>query len=317
MRASSRAVAVWCVLAACSSEPTRFVGPTADAGGDVSTPADAPVGGQCNTQAECDDRFSCTDDTCVVGHVCQHDPVTSRCASGERCVVGRGCVSATTCRAASDCDDAVPCTNDLCNGEGRCEHLRNDARCAGATVCTSLGCVERGACGVDGDCDDGLFCNGPERCVSGRCNPGAAPDCRDGDPCTGDVCDERAGACAHPRVDPCGGTVTPGTYALDAPPRYMCNAGSLGPVNTVTLAVTGAGVTVTGFPVTLTGSAPAMGMFSVSGVGSMGGCTWNYRLSGSFTAANRFSGSWNVSFDACDASNLCLTANGLVTGTLR
>lgn len=303
------------VCGACSGEPTRFAGNPTDAGADAP---DVPTtSGQCNTQADCDDRQACTDDTCIVGHVCQHDPITSRCASGQRCVVGMGCVSATACRVSADCDDGVPCTTDLCGASGACDHVRNDARCTGATVCTSRGCVAAGTCGVDADCDDSLFCNGAERCASGRCTPGAAPDCADGEPCTGDVCDERTRMCTHPRLDPCGGAVTSGTYVFDAPPQYSCGAGTFGPVASVTLTATTTGVTVTGFPVTMTGGAASMGMFSVSGSGSMGACTWNYRLSGSFTMPTRFSGSWNVSFDSCDASNRCLTANGLVTGTMR
>lgn len=282
---------------------------------DVTAPVDRSNPTGCTTQAQCDDRVPCTDDACVVGGVCEHVPVNSRCGTGQRCFLDRGCASGTACRANSDCDDTVACTRDLCGADGSCQNLNNDALCTGGLVCISTGCAAAGSCAVDRDCDDRHFCNGAERCVSGRCMPGSAPDCSDSDPCTGDVCNDTAGRCDHPAISPCGGgTVTAGTYTVAPPIMYSCAAGSLGPVSSVTLAVTAGGVTVAGFPVLLTGPAPTMGMFTATG--RMNGvCTWVYTLSGSFTMPTRFTGSWNLSFDNCLASFGCFSQFGIVTGT--
>ncbi len=278
---------------------------------------DAVPAAMCARQSDCDDRIACTDDACIVGGLCEHTAVPSRCSAGERCDVALGCVSATRCTANAQCDDGVPCTRDLCVAGGACTNVRDDALCAAGQACTARGCVAAGRCTVAADCDDRVFCNGVEQCVAGACAAGSARDCSDGDPCTGDVCNDAAARCDHPAISPCGGgTVAPGTYVLAPDVAYSCGAGTLGPVAAVTLAVTGAAVTVTGFPATLTGSVSGA-MFSAMGSESRGGCTWRYTLAGAFTMPGRFTGSYNVAFDACDASLGCFARFGEVGGVLR
>lgn len=113
-----------------------------------------------------------------------------------------------------------------------------------------------------------------------------------------------------------GGAVTPGNYALAPTVGYSCGAGSVS-VSQVALAVGSGAVSVTGFPVTLTGAAPAGGMFTASGSESRGGCQWRYTLSGSFTTEGRFTGSYNIAFDACSVSFGCFAQVGEITGTRR
>lgn len=311
------AVLVALGLVGCGDEATgRFLG--ADAGpADVGrAPVDAGAA-MCARQSDCDDGIACTDDDCVVGGRCEHTAVNGRCAADQRCFPDRGCASNRTCTSSATCDDGVPCTQDLCVAGGTCQSVRDDSRCPGGMVCTAAGCAAAGRCVDDADCDDRAFCNGVERCNDGSCAPGAARDCSDSDPCTGDICNEAMARCDHPPVTPCGGgSVAPGTYSLAPAISYSCGAGSV-TVSQVALAVGAGSVGVTGFPATLTGSAPAGAMFTASGSESRGGCQWRYTLSGSFIAEGRFMGSYNIAFDACSVSFGCFAQFGEVVGTRR
>ncbi len=314
-----RAVAVLCALGlvGCGDEaPNRFVGTDAGAS-DVGRPAVDAGTAECARQSDCDDRIACTDDECVVGGRCEHTAVNSRCGADQRCFPGQGCASNRTCTASAMCDDGVACTQDLCVAGGTCQNVRDDSRCAAGMACTAAGCAAAGRCGNDGDCDDRVYCNGVERCNGGTCAAGVTRDCADADPCTGDICNEVMARCDHPALTMCGGgAVTPGNYALAPTVGYSCGAGSVS-VSQVALAVGSGAVSVTGFPVTLTGAAPAGGMFTASGSEARGGCQWRYTLSGSFTTEGRFTGSYNIAFDACSVSFGCFAQVGEITGTRR
>jgi hypothetical protein len=115
-----------------------------------------------------------------------------RCCSAADCpegqCAGEGCASnrddlAGCCRcdcrlvpvACGSCDDRNPCTADVCDPLTGCNHVPL----------------------ADGTpCGDGDACNGAESCRAGRCAPGTAPGCDDGDVCTIDGCDATSG-CAH------------------------------------------------------------------------------------------------------------------------
>jgi hypothetical protein len=310
-------------LVHCGGEtPGRFVG-GADSGA-VATdaradaPADAGPAPACARQTDCDDGLACTDDACVIGGRCEHAPVQSRCPADQRCFPGQGCAATRACSSSAGCDDGVPCTQDLCVAGGTCQSVRDDSRCGPGMACLATGCAAMGRCGADGDCDDRVFCNGVERCAGGACAAGTAPDCGDGDPCTGDICTESMARCEHPPIAMCGGgAVTSGAYALAPAIRYSCGAGTIGPISQVTLAVAAGSVTVTGFPAALSGPAPSGGMFTASGSESRGGCQWRYTLSGSFTAEGRFTGSYNLAFDSCVVTLGCFAQFGEVSGTRR
>ncbi|MFO0563051.1 MAG: hypothetical protein U0269_33830 [Polyangiales bacterium] len=274
-------------------------------------------GGQCTRQQDCDDGIACTDETCVFGGVCERTANDRLCPMGQRCFIGRGCAAGNSCMRNEDCNDNVPCTRDVCGAGGVCQNIRDDSRCTPGQRCSyTLDCVEPGRCGTDPDCDDGRFCNGPERCTMGMCAAGTAPDCSDGDMCTGDVCNEAMRMCEHVPLNPCGGAVQAGTYDISPSFSYTCGAGSLAPVSSVTLEVTGSTVVVRGFPVELRGT-HSSGMFNATGTWSQGGCGWQFSLLGAFTMPNQFRGSLNLDFQSCSISLNCIGASPAITGTRR
>jgi hypothetical protein len=306
------------LLCACSPARPPILPPpdaaTLDASPDVSAP---PIDGgeRCARQQDCDDGIPCTEESCVVGGVCERVPNDRLCPMGQRCFPGRGCAAGNSCTRNEDCEDRVPCTRDVCGAGGVCQNVRDDSRCPVGEQCSlTLGCVPPGRCGADADCDDGRYCNGPERCMGGTCGLGTPPNCADMDPCTGDVCNEMTRSCDHVMLNPCGGTVTPGTYTLSPTPNYSCGAGSLD-VRQVTLESSPSGVVVRGFPVELRGAPASMGMFSVRGESSIGGCQWAFAMSGTFVMGNQFRGTWTVMFNFCDASQRCFSQFREVTGT--
>jgi hypothetical protein len=314
-------VAVALAVAGCG-EPKRTdlfqPGPTVDvpAGVDTAPAPDMGVAGECSASAQCDDRLACTLDECVFGGRCEHTAMPSMCPAGQRCIVGVGCASGTTCTTSAQCDDGVACTRDLCAVGGRCQNINDDAQCTGGQVCTSAGCAAQGTCRTDADCQDGTHCNGAETCSMGMCRAGAAVRCDDGDPCTGDVCNERMRACDHPAVDPCGGSLMPGTYVLSPPVQYTCPLYSLGPISMITLSASAGGIQVTGFPVPLSGATPASGMFSTLGT-DVRARTFRLTLQGNFTGATVFTGAFSVACPDCGGGDGCATGSGFFTATRR
>jgi hypothetical protein len=231
-----------------------------------------------------------------------------------------GCSATRSCSSNADCDDTIACTHDVCGVGGACQNVRDDSLCDTSTMQTcsvALGCIAMGRCGADADCDDARYCNGPERCVmsggSGSCMAGTPVACDDMDSCTADQCNETTHVCDHMPLNPCGGTVESGTYNLSPVPSFSCGSGSIGPVSQIMMMVTASSVTVTGFPRTLTGGAPSMGMFSATGPSGFG-CGGTITLSGSFTMPGMFMGSWSLSAGTCDIT--CNSHFDLVNGTI-
>jgi hypothetical protein len=169
---------------------------------------------------------------------------------------------------------------------------------------------------MDRDCDNRRFCDGDERCVSGRCVAGTMRDCGDGDPCTGDICNEAMARCDHPPVSPCGGAVMPGTYALSPPVMYRCPSYTLGPVSTITLSTTAGGIQVAGFPIALNGPTPTGGMFAVTGIDTAGQ-TFNLSFQGNFMNSSSFLGAFSVACPLCSAFSMCPAGSSVFTATRR
>jgi cysteine-rich repeat protein len=142
----------------------------------VCTTADKCVAGACvgGPVANCNDGNPCTDDSCdpVAGCVATNNTVA--CDDGDYCTVGDVCLDGA-CHPGNgkSCDDNNVCTVDTCD--------------------PATGCHNQPA---DGPCDDQNACTQGDACLAGKCLPGAAIDCDDGNVCTDDTCAPLQG-CQH------------------------------------------------------------------------------------------------------------------------
>ena len=275
----------------------------------------------CDDDADCDDTVMCTYDTCGVGGVCSHMPLDERCMDDEMCDSTMGCVAGPAgCSADTECDDMVMCTLDTCNVMAMCEHTPVNERCEAGETCTMTGCeAPPEMCTTDDDCQDTSFCNGRETCnMKFGCQPATEPRmCDDGEACTVDACDDAAGMCTFrcdasmascmcPMPDvPCSGrfAITPApmqrcagppffgsTYQIDYNVMFVTFS-CLGPLLSVS-----AGVPRADLDSPLTQSPRAMdATFDVS-VTVEGGCNEIYRIQGTFTDPDNFTGTWTAMY---------------------
>jgi hypothetical protein len=280
---------------------------------------------RCMRAADCDDRVACTRDTCLVDGTCANTPQSDQCPAGQTCDATRGCGGATpgTCRSDADCRDAFDCTIDACGSDGRCVYTAQNARCAAGQVCrVGMGCLSERACSRDADCDDRMRCNGVERCAELACIAGAPPNCDDMNACTMDACVETGPTmCAHTMNPTCAGMVRSGIFNVAMPGSFSCAAGQV-QVSVMQLLFSVSGSTVT---VTPTPRGPAMmgtiagNTFTVRvtiGTPSIFECAETYQLTGTFTDANRFTGTYSISFAPPETCGLygCVPHSFPVTG---
>ncbi len=127
-------------------------------------------------EGACEDNNSCTIDICnAAAKACQHVPVNNGAtcdADGSACTVKDSCKSGTcVAGAVAVCDDKNPCTKDSCDL---------------AKGCTTV--VHNGA-----PCEDANPCSVGDSCAAGKCKPGPAKKCDDGDVCTDDSCHPKTG----------------------------------------------------------------------------------------------------------------------------
>jgi hypothetical protein len=203
--------------------------------GDLCTSADGCDGGVCQPGAplHCDDGNPCTDDSCAPESGCVHEFNGGECDDGNACTIDDHC-EAGLCVADQGlfCADDNICTTDSCHPQVGCVHTLNNAPCDDGNVCTTgdhcqlgdctssgnLTCNDGNSCTKDGcsmesgctfaplsggQCDDGSVCTLGDTCQGGWCQPGAAIECLDGNPCTDDECDPVAG-CHYPsNADTC------------------------------------------------------------------------------------------------------------------
>ena len=156
----------------------------------------------CMADADCNDNNLCTGvETCVTNHCQAGVPVVCPdpdvCDGVDACDPGTG-----TCQTGGppNCDDGNPCTDDSCDASLGCQHANNANLCDDGSLCTTGDVCTAGTCtGTPiAPCSDGDACNGLETCnpATGLCQPGAAVDCNDLNPCTDDSCDAGLG-CQH------------------------------------------------------------------------------------------------------------------------
>lgn len=277
------------------------------------------MGGQCTTSAECDDAVVCTFDSCAVGGICNHMTLDALCTvAGETCDATLGCTH-TGCAGAADCDDSVACTVDMCAVGNVCTNTPVDSLCTGAgEVCGRTGCYVPMPCTTAMDCADGNFCNGEEVCDPefGCQPPLAAHDCNDADPCTTEVCDVGSDTCVFTCDDttatcpmcPTGPIDYNGNFTITPPPTQWCALGSVNyNIGSMHFTYAGGVLVVTAGSYTLTqpgptsSTGPTGGMFDVSYTVS-GGCIETYRLVGTFSDADHFTGTWTSTFTEVDGS---------------
>ena len=190
------------------------------------TGSDACAGGKCaglpfNPGVDCDDGNPCTTDSCDPKSGCLHAANQSPCDDGNLCTVGdtcadKVCTSGTnTCGCQKDADCTGQEDGNLCNGTLYCDKQKLPYTCkvnpktvvacdtSADTACFQTTCsVKTGLCGPLAEpegksCDaDGSVCTQNDQCKQGLCAKGAAADCGDGNACTTDACDAKAG-CSH------------------------------------------------------------------------------------------------------------------------
>jgi len=142
------------------------------------------IGDKCGTEGSCAgaanscaDNNLCTAESCDPASGCKVAPAT-----GPACDDGNPCTAADTCQAgacvgaANTCNDGNPCTQDACSPV------------SGACAATA----------TSGPCDDGLACTDADACDAAATCKGKAVACDDGNPCTSDICDDKAGCVATP-----------------------------------------------------------------------------------------------------------------------
>jgi len=220
--------------------------------GNACTAADVCKAGLCAGKAVdvavwCDDGNACTTDTCDPGGGagspkpgCGHTPNAKSCDDGNACTAGDVCAAGkcksgtNTCQCTKDSDCAAKEDGDLCNGTLFCDKTAAPYKCAvnaktivtcsnaGNSACKRNTCAPKtGKCGLTAanegqPCDaDGSVCTVGDICLGGACKPGKTLTCDDGNPCTQDSCDAKAG---------CGATKLADKTACGA--KQWCIAGS-------------------------------------------------------------------------------------------
>ena len=169
-----------------------------------------PATGSCSRplkpdRTPCNDGNACTQrDMCVAGVCVGADPVI--CAALDRCHDAGVCDPATGVCAHPAKVHGTPCEDGmLCNGAEACVNGRCEpgmpVDCDDGVGCTEDVCDEAtGTCvhtPQDVACDNGIHCDGVESCHAEAGCVTEPADCDDQIPCTVDVCDEKAGGCAH------------------------------------------------------------------------------------------------------------------------
>lgn len=148
--------------------------------GNACSEADACKNGLCvGKPVACDDASPCTADACDPKAGCTHIAAGGSCDLDDNACTADQCVDGTcTAGAGKACDDGNPCTADKCDVKtGQCAY--DDSAFEG------MGCDA-----------DGSLCTVGDLCKIGQCAAGKVLNCDDGNVCTDDACDAKAG-CTH------------------------------------------------------------------------------------------------------------------------
>ena len=163
--------------------------------------------GQCQIVGGCDNAMCNGHGQCnAAGNacVCQTGYAGAFCDACTGGLVGYPtCVP--PCADVTQCDDASACTLDVCSPAAGCLHIAvscDDGNQCTADLCNAAsGCSDLPAAATV--CEDDDACTGTGSCNAGTCVGGAALNCDDGNACSLDTCDAKAG-CVHSNTDaPC------------------------------------------------------------------------------------------------------------------
>ncbi|MCO6436693.1 MAG: hypothetical protein J5J06_06350 [Phycisphaerae bacterium] len=160
----------------------------------------------------CRDVRNCNHGKCVGPNTCRCDSgwesigsipcATFHCRQLKNCNRNGFCIGPNVCRCDADwqgledcsihtcdrnpmyCDDGDPCTEDVCNPAMGCSHT--PIMCTSPEECVNGTCTTR--------CTNASACMNNQGCRDGGCfECENDADCRDGDPCTTDLCDPLIG----------------------------------------------------------------------------------------------------------------------------
>ncbi|MCB9740397.1 MAG: hypothetical protein H6747_14135 [Deltaproteobacteria bacterium] len=179
--------------------------------------------GKVKTDAVCDDNNACTTDACdpKIGCASKVNAGAS-CEDGESCTVKDTCNTDGKCVGGSnvcECQQNADCKDDsdACNGSPICKDNKcvtdpatvvvcdpsGDTACLAATCDPKTGDCAASAVNEGKACADGNPCTTGNTCQKGTCADGAKAKCDDGDACTTDACDAKAGECSTTAIDGC------------------------------------------------------------------------------------------------------------------
>ena len=203
--------------------------------------ATCDAGNQCPTGYQCQDRLTTegtTTNQCVAEEgicACTSSAVdlglSSPCTKSNEYGVCTG-LRVCTDGGLSDCDAKVP-ASDTCNGlDDDCDSETDEDSCEDTNPCTEdlcepvNGCLHQPLNGTP--CSDEDKCTSADICQAGEC-VGDPVDCKDGNPCTDDLCDETVGCTFVPNSASCedGDPCTHGDHcqneACVSGPYIACN----------------------------------------------------------------------------------------------
>ncbi|GEM_PF-1045912 len=225
-----------CTTETCDAQAgckkTNNIAPCTD--GSVCTVADRCSGGTCKAGAKqsCNDGNVCTADTCNAKSGCKNVHNTAPCSDGNKCTLKDTCSKGKCVPGkAPNCADNKVCTSHFCNPASGCVTVNNAAPCTDNSVCTvgdtcakgkcvpgkKVNCNDGNVCTTDSCdakggcknvantavCTDGNACTLKDVCKSGKCVPGAARKCEDGNVCTTDTCLPATGCKKVNNTAPC------------------------------------------------------------------------------------------------------------------